>query len=241
MRLTSLDTDGDAQHTSNQVGFDFGSFAHKHLSYDETGKADAVVIGDWSLGGKGGAPAPNAPADQKGLKLGEGLSTDAQLDYYVHFEGLPANEWLQLEGFSMGLNAAVSTTGGIGKTTADPVSLLLGSSASIVHLTDALAGGSVLKGVEIEAYLPGVDGKPQLVDQYYFGNVSLSSLDTSNASSNALTATWSTTRTPARARASPRSSSTSSARAASTRRRRRRTRRRMIRSKPSRPGRSWSM
>jgi len=186
VQLTSLDTNGDAQHTSNQVGFDFGSFAHKHLSYDQTGKLDSAVAGDWSLTGKNAPPA-NAPGDlDKGLKLGESLSTDVQLDYYVHFEGLPTNEWLRLEDFSMGLNAAFSSTGGVGKTTVDPVNLLLGSSASIVHLTDALAGGSVLKGVEIEAYYHGGQGKPQLVDQYYFGNASLSSLDTNNASSNAL-------------------------------------------------------
>ena len=48
----------------------------------------------------------------------------------------------------------------------------------MVELTEALATGEHLKGVEIEAYVPGATRATMLVDQYYFEDVLVTSLST---------------------------------------------------------------
>ena len=88
-----------------------------------------------------------------------------------------------------------------------------------MQLTEALATGKHLKGVEIEAYVPGGDKGGNLIDQYYFEDVLVTSLSTGAArppppTTWALTTRGSTTatsitRTPARSSRSPKRAGTS--------------------------------
>jgi type VI secretion system secreted protein Hcp len=115
---------------------------------------------------------------------GSEAKLDAQtsdLHYYVRFEGVAGNQWLQLEDFDMGLSSTASITGkgggaSAGKLSADEVSLLLGSSKAIVELSEALVTGELIKNVEVEAYASGGEGKQQLVDEFWFENVILTGL-----------------------------------------------------------------
>jgi len=115
------------------------------------------------------------------------------LDYYAHFEGVggSAGQWLKLGSFSLGLSnsGSIGTGGGgavAGKVTAGDVLLTLGSSNALVDLNEFLDTGKHLSKVEIEAYASVGGGKSQLIDEYRFDDVLVTSLQTSNASSNAL-------------------------------------------------------
>ncbi|MDH4259948.1 MAG: tandem-95 repeat protein [Gammaproteobacteria bacterium] len=135
-----------------------------------------------------GLNEPGSGGSSGSGKLLDSVPSGADLDYYIRFDDVSGGEWLRLEGFSMGLsNSGSATAGGgagAGMVTASDVSSLLGSSRALVELTAALAAGQHLKGVEIEAYVPGL--KSGLVDQYYFEDVLVSSLQTSgNAFSTA--------------------------------------------------------
>ena len=130
----------------------------------------------------------NEPSSSGSSKVLASVSSDVALDYYIRIDG--ATEWLRLDGFSMGLsnNGSVGGAGGggAGKASASDLHSLLGSSSTIVELTDALTSGEHIKNVEIEAYRAGGDKGGQLVDQYYFENVLVTGLQTSgNAASTA--------------------------------------------------------
>ena len=119
-------------------------------------------------------------------KLDDALPLDVSLKYYVTYEG--ADGWLELDSFSMGLsnNGSIGSGGGAGagKLSATGAFLGLGSSAQLLELTQALTSGKHYKDLEVEAYRSGGDKGDSLVDQYYFQDVLVSSLSTSNASSN---------------------------------------------------------
>jgi type VI protein secretion system component Hcp len=75
--------------------------------------------------------------------------------------------------------------GGTGKAIASDLSFSLGASAQLLQLEDALTLGKHLKGLEIEAYHSGGKGQ-DLVDQYVFEDVLVTSLQTSNAVFNSV-------------------------------------------------------
>ena len=61
-----------------------------------------------------------------------------------------------------------------------------GSSAELLQLEDALTSGKHLQSLEIEAYHAVGAGKQQLVDQYVFQDLLVTSLQTSNSVSNSV-------------------------------------------------------
>jgi len=142
----------------------------------DTAAVNITVIGLNEAGSSGGSG-----------QILSSVSPATELEYYIRFDdGSP--EWLRLEGFSMDLSNSGSTSGGgggsAGKVTASDVHSLLGSSQTLVELTAALASGQHLKDVEIEAYRPGGDKGGQLVDQFYFADVLVNSLQTSGSASS---------------------------------------------------------
>ena len=169
----------------SQIAFDYVKLGRSHFTYDETGKLDDEERAgfDFKLNkatGDGGGVLPNT------VKLDD-VAHD--LDYYVRFDGIGSSgEWLRLDSFSMGLSVPTTTAGGgvsgVGRATAEDVALLLGSSEQLVQLMNMLDKGQHIKTAEIEAYSHG--GERQLVDEFRFDDVLLTSLDTSNGSSNAL-------------------------------------------------------
>ena len=64
--------------------------------------------------------------------------------------------------------------------------MTLGSSAELLQLEEALTSGKILDNLEIEAYHVGGDGK-QLVDQFVFQDVLVTSLQTTNSVTNQVT------------------------------------------------------
>jgi type VI protein secretion system component Hcp len=190
--ITGVDTDAGSGFIGNDVRFDFTKFSHGHIDYDPvTDKAQpADTVGfDFETSQAGGGDTPNADA------LGEipqAQEFGGNLEYYVRFDGVGDHGWLRLESFSLGVDApwsAITPEGGGGSSglvSPEQVSLGLGSSGSLVALTEALLEGKHLSKVEVEVYRPGGEGKDQLVDEFVFEEVLLRSLDTSNATSNLL-------------------------------------------------------
>src|SRR5262245_61898985 len=85
------------------------------------------------------------------------------LDYFIRFEG---QDWMRLEGFSLGLSQTGSLSSGsgcgAGKATATDIHTLLGTSGQLVELSADLTSGKDIENVEVEVY--GAGAKPQLVD-----------------------------------------------------------------------------
>ncbi|KPK08653.1 MAG: hypothetical protein AMJ64_02875 [Betaproteobacteria bacterium SG8_39] len=192
--VTSLDTNGGGS-TANNLGFAFRSYAQ--VQADAGGKSgtagDTFETGWDFVSGKGGPPISLQP-DADPSDLGDALSTDAPLDYYVRFEGLGGGDWLRLEDFSFGLSQSgsfhVGGGGGAGKASASDVQLTLGSSSLIARLADMLASGKSVDGVEIEAYASGFKGGPTLVDEYVFDQVLLTSLNSAEDAYNSVGLTY---------------------------------------------------
>src|SRR5262245_13139040 len=96
-------------------------------------------------------------------------------------------------GWSWARSAGVTQTGsvasgggaGAGKASATDLSFTLGSSAQLLQLEDALTSGTHLKNLEIEAYHDSSAGK-QLVDQYVFQDLFVTSLQTSDSAFNSV-------------------------------------------------------
>ena len=186
--VTSLSTGASAFSTANNLSFDFAKFNHGHVEQNDKGGVGAITEAGFDfLKFESFTGGPSVGADAIKAKLDEGLPTDVQLEYYVTFDGAPG--WLELHSFSMGLAQSGSLGGGgggAGKATASDVSLLLGSSAQILDLTDGVTEGVHFKFFEVEAYRSGGEGKPQLVDQYYFEDVLVTGLQSSGANANAV-------------------------------------------------------
>ncbi|HZL99084.1 MAG TPA: type VI secretion system tube protein Hcp, partial [Planctomycetota bacterium] len=186
--VTSLSTSGGAFGTANSLSFDFAKFNHGHVEQDDKGGVGAITEAGFDFAkNESFEGGPAIAGDALKAKLDEGLSTDVQLEYYVTFDGAPG--WLELHSFSMGLSSSGSLGGGgggAGKVSASDVSLLLGSSAQILDLTEGVTEGTHFKFFEVEAYWSGGEGKPQLVDQYYFEDVLVTSLSTGNANANSV-------------------------------------------------------
>jgi VCBS repeat-containing protein len=190
--VTSLDANGGGS-TVNNLGFAFGSYAQVQADAGgKSGTAGNTFETGWDfVSGKGG-PSISLHADADPGKLGDALSTDVALDYYVRFEGL--GDWLRLEDFSFGLSQSgsfhVGGGGGAGKASASDVQLTLGSSSLIARLADMLTSGKIVDGVEIEAYAPGFKGGPTLVDEYVFDQVLLTSLNSAEDAYNSVGLTY---------------------------------------------------
>jgi len=188
--VTGLSTGASAFSTVNNLGFDFGKFVHGHVEYSNTGTvASKTETGFDFVEYKSFDGGPTVAGDAIKGKLDDAaLPTDADLHYYVTFDGAPG--WLELHSFSMSLANSGSLGGlggggGAGKASASDVSLLLGSSAQILDLTEGVTEGHHFKFFEVEAYREGGD-KPQLVDQYYFKDVLVTGLNANDANFNSV-------------------------------------------------------
>jgi VCBS repeat-containing protein len=191
VHLTGLDTSGSTGNTVNDLSFGFSGFSHKSV---ELG-GSSYKEGSWDFSTEGHpVGSPEAPTTAPTKDLGEGLPTDAQIEYYVHFHGSSSstfsNEWLRLESFSMGLHAPQSQGQQSGPVQAEALGLELGANTNLVPLTNALdTNGDV--DVEIEAYaISSKVGTKQLVDQYYFDNARVTGLDTADGNANTLELTY---------------------------------------------------
>jgi len=170
--LTDLQVRAEGGGTADNVSFDFSGFAHSH----QEGAGPVTSIG-WDFATGTTTSGPVHKADAFGAKLADSLPSETPLSYFMTYDG--ALGWLQLNSFGFGM------LGGTGQATAGDVTLGLGSSNELVQLTQLLLSGKHLTGVEVEAYR--TDGiKPQFVDEYKFQDVTLTALDTGNASANTL-------------------------------------------------------
>ena len=174
--LSGLDTDAGGSSTANALSFAFGQdqFEHKHFDAGEVSKINSKNLGD-------------------------GLPVDTALKYYVRIETDLAgggDKWLELDSFNMGLSVPVvnqvgggDIVGGVfisGPSSAEELTLLLGSSSRIAPLTEALLEHDQVKFIEIEGYATSLTGKQMLVDEFRFELGSVTGLESSGANANEL-------------------------------------------------------
>jgi VCBS repeat-containing protein len=180
--LTSLQTGGSSGGgTLHNLSFDYAAFNRGLVTQDAKGGVGAIVEDgfDFQQAIDADGLGPAITGDALKAKL-EDVDSGANLQYYVSWEG--SGGWLDLSSFSVGVvqTGSVGSGGaGAGKASATDLSFTLGASAQLLQLEDALTSGKHLQNLEIEAYRIGE--KPQLVDQYYFEDLLVSSLQTSNS------------------------------------------------------------
>jgi len=169
------------------VSFAYAKFDHSHVTQDDGGALSSTQDGwDFVQNKDDNGFGPEVKGD--GLKAALDETVGGALKYYVTFDGAPG--WLELSSFNVGLSNPVSigsATGGAGagKVSASPAMLGLGSSKELLTLSDALTEGRHFKFLEVEAYAASAGDKgAQLVDQYYFEDVLVSSLDGAGANDN---------------------------------------------------------
>jgi hypothetical protein len=186
--VTKLDTDGASDGaSSNAVSLDFGRFTHAHVEHDDQGAVTGTSGAGWDFTKNVAVSAPSSvTADAfKATDPDEPQPTK----YYVHFDG--SNGWLELDSFSMDFSVVSSgSVGGstVGRPAADPVKLLLGSSAEITALTSLVNSGKFLASVEIEGY--GIDAngsKMQIIDEFKFKTALITELDSDKVNANEVT------------------------------------------------------
>ncbi|HEX4984748.1 MAG TPA: Ig-like domain-containing protein [Burkholderiales bacterium] len=180
-QLTSLDSGNG---TDNTLGLQVGQFTHGHVDYDDKGAAHDSSVTGWDFTANKAFSGALPVADAAKIVPADEVGPGANLVSYVRFEG--SDGWLRLDSFSLGLQNTGSQDsggGGVGKSSADPATLVLGSSTEILALTDAIDKGTELKNVEIESYVGGSEGL-RLVDEFKFDNVHLTGLQTSDAATN---------------------------------------------------------
>ena len=188
--LTGLQTSADGGGgTAHSLSFDYAAFNRGHVTQDiKGGVGDIAEDGfDFTTSKDADGLGPAIAGDAIKAKLENVDSLDANLDYYVSWEG--SGGWLELGSFSVGVTqtGTVASGGGAGagKASATDLSLTLGSSAELLQLEDALTSGKHLTNLEIEAYHVGSNGK-QLVDQYVFQDLFVTSLQTFDSVSNSV-------------------------------------------------------
>jgi type VI secretion system secreted protein Hcp len=172
--------------TAHSLSFDYAAFNRGHVTQDIKGGVGDIVEDGFNFktltDADGLGPAITGEAIK--AKLENVDSLDANLEYYVSWEG--SGGWLELGSFSVGMTQTGSLGtggGGAGKASASDLSFTLGSSAELLQLEDALTSGKHLKNLEIEAYHFGGEGK-QLVDQYVFQDLLVTSLQTTDSVTN---------------------------------------------------------
>jgi type VI secretion system secreted protein Hcp len=165
---------------------DFAQFSRGHIEYDAKGGEAVTTEAGWDFVNNIDFSAP-VDADLGKDSALPSVDSIANPEYFIRFEG---QDWMRLEDFSLGLSQTGSLDtgggGGAGKASATDLSFTLGSSAELLQLEDALTLGKHLKNLEIEAYHVVGDGK-QLVDQYVFQDLLVTSLQTANSVANQVT------------------------------------------------------
>src|SRR5262245_7007526 len=163
----TLSPDGSFTYTPNANFFGSDSFTYKASdgALDSNVTTVSLTVNDVA------EPAPPS-------KVLPSVDSSDGLDYFIRFEG---QDWMRLEGFSLGLSQTVTDHlgggAGTGKATATDIHTLLGTSGQLVELSADVTSGKHIENVEIEVY--GGGQEPRLVDQYYFEDVLLTGLQTS--------------------------------------------------------------
>jgi VCBS repeat-containing protein len=186
--LTSQQVSG-AGATFHSISFNYGQIGHTHVTQDAKGGAGTETGTSWDvvLGTKGGAiPAANADA----IKGEQEVAVGSQLEYYLRVDGVgDGNEWLHIGSYNLGLTnpAGISSGGGggAGKVVLQDLSVSLGMSSPLVELAQALAAGKHFKFAEVEAYRIA-EGERQIVDEFKFTDVLVSSWQMADVTHNAL-------------------------------------------------------
>jgi len=171
VQVSAFNTTEAAGGTSTGAQFTFGTFTQTTAAVGNTGAPDTATV-SWDLAANGGANsiAVDTPIVQK-------PDMQTALDYYVRFD--KTSGWLALDDFSMAFARDA------GALSSSDVSMLLGSSDVLGRMLMNLFKGSHIPTVEVEAYARD-SATPRLVDDYIFSDVLLTSLESSDISSNTL-------------------------------------------------------
>ncbi|MDP2323704.1 MAG: type VI secretion system tube protein Hcp, partial [Gammaproteobacteria bacterium] len=166
--------------SNNLLSFDYGQISRAYRDVDGKGALTPYTKSGWNFSDNTAYSGPNPVADANGTLPLDSIPTGADLDYYIHFEGVSGSQWLSLGSFSFGVGNTSQSGGGgggAGKVQVTDVVSSLGSSATATALLNAIGSGKILNDVEIEAYRPGDISKDQLVAEYKFSGVVLTGLD----------------------------------------------------------------
>jgi VCBS repeat-containing protein len=171
----SLGADGAFSYTPNANFFGSDSFSYK--ANDGIADSKAATVG---------ITIANVAESNGSGKVAAEVEPGTTLQYFMRVEGV-TKDWVELDAFSLGMSNPGSTeTGGagVGRTTAQDVSVALGSTQAAAKLVEYVSTGKHLTKVEIEAYAPGGDKGGALVDEFLFTDVLVSSLQTSSSGNN---------------------------------------------------------
>lgn len=192
---TGLDSSGN----SNTLNVLYNSFTHSHLAYDNSGKADkanAVAIGYDFVAHKN-LPAPGADPEALEGNLSPYLPQGAELTYYMRYTDNGVSKWMEIEGFTFGVDTPVTALKGVSQTgepVAQTFTMELGSGKAMTDFQARLLSGTTISNVEIEAYSNGFNG-PQLRQELRFTDALITSVQTgadNGATSNTLSFVYQT-------------------------------------------------
>jgi VCBS repeat-containing protein len=145
--ITGLESKNAA---ANTLSFDAATFDHGHQLYNPATGEKVGSIGD--------APTPEA----LGAPLAVDVTPPPSLQYFMRAQGL--TDWIQLQGFSFGMQNA-GATGTVGMS---DVAATMSTGSGAAKLFQAMADGQHIESIEIEAYQGG-----KLVDEFKFDGAQL--------------------------------------------------------------------
>ncbi|MHA4871786.1 type VI secretion system tube protein Hcp [Duganella sp. PWIR1] len=186
---TELDSSGDG----NTLNVLYNSFTHSHLAYDLNGKTDktqSTAIGYDFVAHKN-LPASGTNAEALDGHLSSSLPPGAELTYYMRYTDNGVSKWMEIDGFTFGVDAPVTALKGVSQTgepVAQAFTMELGSGKAMTDFNARLLSGTTISNIEIEAYSNGFDG-PQLRQEFRFTEALITSVQTSadnGATSNTL-------------------------------------------------------
>ncbi|WP_373987188.1 Ig-like domain-containing protein [Duganella sp. BuS-21] len=124
---------------------------------------------------------------------------NTDLRYYLRYTDGGTSKWVQIDGFSFGVDAEVGITKGAGVIVANPVqqafTIQLGTGKALADFTLNLLNGSDIGTIEIEAHVHGVDAD-LVVQEYKLTKAYVTAVETAanleGATSNTLSLAYST-------------------------------------------------
>ena len=174
--VTSVQTTAGADGaTSNAFSLAYKTLGESVSPLDDQGRPVTPSVIGWNIPTNtltGPTPSPAANADLN--HLAPVTSSGAALDYYVHIDGVDG--WVALQGLSMGYSADTTYLKGTGASVGKPVPTAVTlEGMGINQVLNALFKNQIVGAsttIQVEAYAShgGADGKPQLVDEYFFNH-----------------------------------------------------------------------